>query len=77
MMKSRIMYIECKGGGLVGDARIGRVTFSKADGKTFKTLKGPGLKAITTMKKPERNIGFLVRRKTVKIGCTAKGCLLK
>ena len=45
------MYIECKAGGLVGDARIGRVTFSKAgksiyyNGKTFKTLKGAGFKA--------------------------------
>src|ERR1035437_10923832 len=28
-MKSRIMYIECKGAGLTGPARIGRVTFSK------------------------------------------------
>jgi hypothetical protein len=50
-MKSRIMYIECKAGGLVGDARIGRVTFSKAgksiyyNGKTFKTLKGTGFKS--------------------------------
>ncbi|MDP3092524.1 MAG: hypothetical protein Q8N04_17760 [Nitrospira sp.] len=50
-MKSRIMFIECKAGGLVGDARIGRVTFSKTgqsiyyNGKTFKTLKGNGFKA--------------------------------
>jgi hypothetical protein len=29
-MKSRIMYIEDKGGGLIGPARIGRVTFSKS-----------------------------------------------
>ena len=28
-MKSRIMYIERKGAGLTGPARIGRVTFSK------------------------------------------------
>ena len=28
-MKSRIMYIESKSGGLTGPARIGRVTFSK------------------------------------------------
>ena len=28
-MKSRIMYIEDKTGGLIGPARIGRVTFSK------------------------------------------------
>jgi hypothetical protein len=28
-MKSRIMYIESKAGGLIGPARIGRVRFSK------------------------------------------------
>jgi hypothetical protein len=50
-MKSRIMYIECKSGGLTGPARIGRVTFSKTgrsiyyQGKTFKSLKGQGFKA--------------------------------
>ena len=48
---SRIMYIECKAGGLTGDAVIGRVTFSKT-GKTiyykdkkFQTLKGRGFKS--------------------------------
>src|SRR5438309_2825658 len=30
----RIMYIECKAGGLTGTARIGRVTFPKT-GRTF------------------------------------------
>ncbi len=45
------MYIEYKGGGLVGPARIGRVVLSKSgksihyDGKTFETLKGQGYKA--------------------------------
>ena len=34
IMKSRIMYIESKAGGLTGPARIGRVTFSR----TFETL---------------------------------------
>ena len=33
-MKSRIMYIERKAGGLTGDARIGRVTFNKT-GRTI------------------------------------------
>ncbi len=49
---SRIMYIECKGDDeLIGDARIGRVTFSKSgksihyQGKTFETLKGYGFKS--------------------------------
>jgi hypothetical protein len=45
------MYIECKAGGLIGDARIGRVSFSKS-GKTlyyaemtFQSLKGAGFKS--------------------------------
>ena len=48
---TRIMYIEYKGGNLTGEARIGRVTFSKTkksihyNGKTFKSLKGSGFKA--------------------------------
>jgi hypothetical protein len=48
---SRIMYLECKAGGLIGDARIGRVTFSRTrgtiyyGGQTFKSLKGAGFKS--------------------------------
>lgn len=44
-------YIECKAGGLTGDARIGRVTFSKTGrtlyygGQTFQSLKGAGFKS--------------------------------
>lgn len=47
----RIMYIECKAGGLTCAARIGRVTFSKTgrtlyyDGQTFQSLKGAGFKS--------------------------------
>ena len=50
-MKSRIMYIESKAGGLVGPGRIGRVTFSKTGAtlyyadKSFRSLKGGGFKA--------------------------------
>ncbi len=50
-MQTRIMYIEYKGEGITGDARIGRVTFSKTgksvhyNGKTFQTLSGTGYKA--------------------------------
>ena len=50
-MQSRIMYIECKSRGFEGDARIGRVTFSKTGktlhyrGKEFRSLKGRGFKA--------------------------------
>jgi hypothetical protein len=50
-MKSRIMYIEHKGDGVSGPARIGRVTFSKSGksvyygGRTFHTLAGRGFKA--------------------------------
>jgi hypothetical protein len=47
----RIMYIECKAGGLVGDGRIGRVTLSQTGrtlyyrGQTFRSLKGAGFKS--------------------------------
>lgn len=51
MERSRIMYIEDKSEGIVGDARIGRVYFSKT-GKTlyyksrkFKSLNGYGYKS--------------------------------
>jgi hypothetical protein len=50
-MKSRIMYIENKAGGLTGPARIGRLSFSKTGrtlyyrGKSFQSLKGYGYKA--------------------------------
>jgi hypothetical protein len=49
-MQTRIMYIELKGDDLMGNAKIGRVTFSKSGksihyaGKTFKTLNGRGYK---------------------------------
>jgi hypothetical protein len=51
LMKSRIMYIEAKSGGLTGPARIGRVTSSKSGatlyygGKAFRSLKGSGFKS--------------------------------
>ena len=47
----RIMYIECKGEGIVGPARVGRVTFSKTGksiyykDKEFGGLRGTGFKA--------------------------------
>ncbi|MBL7988163.1 MAG: 1-deoxy-D-xylulose-5-phosphate synthase [Chlorobi bacterium] len=50
-MKTKIMYIEHKGGNLTGEARIGKVNFSKTgksihyNGKTFQTLNGRGFKA--------------------------------
>jgi hypothetical protein len=51
LARSRIMYLEFKGSGLEGDARIGRVYFSKT-GKTlyyrglqFRSMKGRGFKA--------------------------------
>ena len=50
-MKSRIMYIERKAGALVGEARIGRVTFNKT-GRTifyrdsvFRRIVGGGFKS--------------------------------
>jgi hypothetical protein len=50
-MKTRIMYIENKSGGLTGPARIGRVSFSKTgktiyyDGQEFRSMKGHGFKS--------------------------------
>jgi hypothetical protein len=47
----RVMYIERKGGELIGAARIGRVTFSKTGctiyyrGQRFQSLKGAGFKS--------------------------------
>jgi hypothetical protein len=47
----RVMYIERKDGGLTGDARIGRVSFSKTGrtlyyrGQRFQSLKGAGFKS--------------------------------
>jgi hypothetical protein len=45
------MYIECKGDGLTGSARIGRATFSRTGdtlyygGKVFQNSKGRGFKS--------------------------------
>jgi len=39
-MKSRIMYIESKAGGLTGPARIGRVTFSKSGATIYYPRQG-------------------------------------
>jgi hypothetical protein len=50
-MKSRIMYIERKAGSLTGEARIGRITFSKTGrtlyygGNSFRSLRGAGFKS--------------------------------
>jgi hypothetical protein len=50
-MQTQIMYIEYKGDGISGPARIGRVTFSKSgkslyyQGRRFQTLAGRGFKA--------------------------------
>jgi len=50
-MKSRIMYIEAKSGGLTSPARIGRVTYSKTgatlyyQGRAFQSQKGRGFKS--------------------------------
>ena len=49
--RTRIMYIEDKSEGLVGPARIGRVTYSKTGkslfyrGREFASLRGTGFKA--------------------------------
>lgn len=49
--QGRILYIERKAGNLTGEARIGRVTFSKSGrtlyygGRSFRSLDGQGFKA--------------------------------
>jgi len=49
--RTQIMYIEYKGEGIVGPARIGRVTFNRTGksvyykGRRFTTLSGGGFKA--------------------------------
>ena len=49
-MRSRIMHIESKAGGLTGPARIGRVTFNRTGctlyykDLSFRSLKGAGFK---------------------------------
>ena len=51
LSRSKIMYIEDKSSGLEGEARIGRVYFSKSgktlyyQGQKFQSLKGTGFKA--------------------------------
>jgi hypothetical protein len=51
LSRSKVMYIEDKSGGLEGEARIGRVYFSKSGktlyyrGQKFQSLKGSGFKA--------------------------------
>src|SRR5690348_15921019 len=51
MKKTRIMYIEYKGGEITGPARIGRVTFSNSGkslyyrGRHFESMSGVGIKA--------------------------------
>lgn len=51
MAHTRIMYIEYKGDGLTGEARIGRVNFTKSGksihygGKLFISRKGRGFKS--------------------------------
>jgi hypothetical protein len=50
-MRTRIMYIEDKSGGLSAEGRVGRVTYSKSGasltyaGRTFRSLNGAGYKA--------------------------------
>ncbi|MES2793554.1 MAG: 1-deoxy-D-xylulose-5-phosphate synthase [Planctomycetota bacterium] len=50
-MKTRIMYLENKSGGLTGPGRIGRVSFSQTGktiyyrGQAFQSLKGRGCKS--------------------------------
>ena len=65
-MRSRIVYIESKGEGLSGPARIGRVPFNRT-GRTlytetnrFRAPKGAASKPTIATPKPGRGIGFQV-----------------
>lgn len=83
MGRQRIMYIERKSGenDLVGDARIGRVTFSKTGksihykGLTFETLSGTGFKANYFEVETGDPIGFRVVKRTVMIDYMASDYL--
>lgn len=72
-MKPRIMYIESKGEGLNGAARIGRVTFSKSGrtiyyrGRSFYRIDGGGFKSNISMRRPAITIGFPGRARTARI----------
>jgi hypothetical protein len=84
MPPPRIMYIENKSSentsvpGLVGMARIGRVTFSKT-GRPFTTIEkackvsmGLDLKPILMTPKVQKGMGFLVQRRTVLMDFTGR-----
>ncbi|WP_008585164.1 hypothetical protein [Niabella soli] len=79
-MKARIMYMEYKGAGLAGAARIGRVTFSKTgksihyNGKTFQTLNGRGYKANYFDTATGNTIGSPVAKRMAQTGCMVSGC---
>jgi len=74
----RIMYIESKGGGLTGPAKIGRVSFSKTGktiyylGKHLKALKALVSNPITSKWNPARNIGFQDQNGTDKMRSMAE-----
>ncbi len=75
-MKSRIMYSESKAGGLVGSARIGRVTFAKTGatlyyaGKSFQSFRGSDFKSNYFEVGPGNRTGSLVLEGVAKTACT-------
>jgi hypothetical protein len=72
------MYIESKAAGLTGEARIGRVTFSKSgrsiyyQGEAFRSLKGRDYKASNFKSRLGRTIGSPVREGTEGTGSMTK-----
>ena len=74
------MYVECKGEEIIGEARIGRVTFSKSmksihyKDKTFETLKGVVSNQISLMLRQEKNIGYQVVGKMEKTDYMENDC---
>ena len=74
--RNRIVYIEYKGDGLVGPARIGRVTYSKTGctlyygGKAFQSLNGSGFKANYFDVATGSTTGYLGHARTVPMRST-------
>jgi hypothetical protein len=73
----RIMYIECKAGSLIGNGRIGRVTFSKTGstiyyrGQTFQSSRARDSKRIIFAWRRGKITGFPGRNAEVAILCIA------
>jgi hypothetical protein len=77
----RIPYIESKASGLVGTARIGRVTYSRTfgtlyyAGRAFQASRARDSRLATSKSRLENTIGSRGHAATAKIDCTSPICL--